>query len=49
MEKMAAACPDIEFRIDANEDGSDKAWVPVSRNQTAKLQLYKYLGLSESE
>jgi putative FmdB family regulatory protein len=47
--RMMEACPDVEVRIDANEDGTEAAYVPVLRNQRAKAQLYKYLKLDESK
>jgi len=45
-ERMQAACPDLDIRPDADADGTI-AYVPVSRNQAAKRQLFKYLGLEE--
>lgn len=46
---MQAACPEVEIRIDANEDGTEKAFIPILSNQRAKSQMYKYLKLQESK
>lgn len=43
--RMEAACPDVEVVLD--EDG--QTYVPRLRNQAAKRQLYKYLGLEEKK
>jgi putative FmdB family regulatory protein len=42
-EKLLTNCPDVSVEKDPDGD-----YVPVLRNQAAKRQLYKYLGLAES-